>query len=528
MLVQQMQEPSFWQNILQKLRLRPSTYNPKALVPLDYENWDNYENRLFRYQHYHHYFHNVAYRDLLVRYAASQREKQKLYRHIRSIYNPVGRVVKLYKSQVYGGVIDYQNASDGAIPIVADENTKQAILQLWRWSDMQAQKNVLIHDGTLNGDAFIKVVDDPIQARVRLQVMEPSWVMDMVKDPAGNITEILIAYLQRDEHDKEYVYGEYISRTEFVTFRDGVEYAYQTSMSGELVSRWANKYGFVPVVHIPHYDIGNVYGATPFEDTLSKIDEINDYASNLNDNTRKTVTATWAFSGVASKKDISESDPGRDSVKALYLPDGATASALVAPLDITGALAVLVEMLDELDEDMPELTLSKLSSLGTLPSGTALQTMFQSGAKRIQEAQGNYNAGLIRAQQQALVIGGRNRYKNFEGLGNLELDDPQHSIKLTPIFPDELSKKERIDTLLAGEFPPELILDEMGYSEEEIKEILKQMAIRDAAAVRGLLADVMQNPQAATNTPIGQAPQNILAGNPAIAQLPEVTSGEDI
>ena len=171
--------------------LRPDpTGTMGALVPMDSASWGNYESRLKRYSFYDTYYTNTAY-NVLSTFANHYKRTRKLYKNIRGVYNPVQRLVQLYVSKIYGGSLDYENLEEGAIPVLgADDALRAAIRQVWIDSNWGRKKSLFARYGSKYGDSFIKIVDLPDDAIVRMELLHPGMVKEVKFGSAGDIESI--------------------------------------------------------------------------------------------------------------------------------------------------------------------------------------------------------------------------------------------------------------------------------------------------------------------------------------------------
>jgi hypothetical protein len=315
----------------------------------------------------------------------------------------------------------------------------------------------------------------------------------------GNVKSCRIVYERQDDQGKTFEYEERIDQEKFATYRDGELYAFYTDAGGNPVAEWDNEYGFVPLVITRHKDTGYLWGANAFQTQITKIDELNDGASYLNDQVRKTVNTLWAFIGVKGKSAVTVQSDDKASVPALYLPDGTDVKPLVAPLDLTAALENVKAMQLELERDLPELALHRLREGGNL-TAPGVRAGYTDAIDRIVEARGNYDGGLVRAHMMALTIGGIGKYANFESFGREDYakGNLEHYIGERPVIEDTLSQADKITALQSiKDMPPalaRLALQEMGYSAAVIEEVVKEMQTtqeaQTRAAVRGLADSV--------------------------------------
>jgi hypothetical protein len=454
----------------------------QAQYPLEQASWDNYNARMIRYWFNESYYANMVY-DSLNGYAARFKYEQGLYKFIRGIKNPVARQVHIYRDKIYPGAIDLETMTKGAIPLVADDSIIEAMRQLMIWSNWNAEKALYVSNGSKFGDSFIKAIDDRANKKVRLEVLQPQYVKYMKKDEAGNIKEIHIEYERVDNESaiirpnstpfndmKTYVYTEVITPETFTTYKDGKEHGFYALPSGELVPSWDNIYGFVPVTHALHSSEGFMFGASPFNASKTKIDEINHLASMLHDQIGKVIKPIWYLAGVG-KGDSLEVDTSREAVTTLHGPADSQPHPLIAEINIADTAAVIQSEVDELEKDMPELSLHKVREASDT-SGVAIRNMFDDAASRIEGVMGNYDDPFIRASQMAMTMGKMGNYEGFRQLSQnaYERGELSFYLKPRPIFNDNLSKTDRINFLMQSAAPSRAIWRELDITEDEIAE----------------------------------------------------------
>ena len=134
----------------------------------------------------------------------------------------------------------------------------------------------------------------------------------------------------------------------------------------------------------------------------------------------------WLFSGMKAPKTApsmtgatptaDNPEPGRQEMKAIYGPAGATAQALVAPLDLVGTMGHIQSILSELERDYPELRADVATASGDA-CGRALRVARQRAEAKVMQRRTNYDDALVRAQQMAMAIGGMRNYEAFAGFG---------------------------------------------------------------------------------------------------------------
>lgn len=528
-----------------------SAFNEQALVPVQELGWDTYEARLYRYAHNASVVNGTLYSSIN-RYAAAHLVKSNLYRHIRPVYSPASRLVDLYVAYVMGGSLDLESMTGGAIPIVTSNKALlDAIRQGFIWSRWGELKSLYVRTGATYGDVLLNVVDDRDSRKVRMEVLHPGIIRAADFDGVGNF-KMLTLEDERVEDDpvpkpgllgslslaqtKTYTYTQIIEHENpgdknnpnirFRTFKDGKSFAFYRDGGGQWVDEWTEPYGFIPAVLVKHQDIGLNFGASSFQNSLRKIDEVNDFASLLNDQVRKSVNVMWYFAGVGSKDELDAGVEKRDQTPAIYGPADSQPYPMIANMPIGEALLVLQEMIAENERDNPELALQRIRDGGSNMTAPGIRAGYSDGIGRIVEGQGNYGHGLIRGVQMLVSIGGYNGYDNFQSfnLDSYAAGKLDFTIKHPPVINDTLALTERLLALatVSGQTPSmqKIMLEEMGYSKTQIDEVIAEAqaeAERKAQAARELSARMSQGQpnRAPGNNGAGQA-QGVTAEGEAV------------
>jgi hypothetical protein len=442
-------------------------YDPAALSPAE-PAWDAYASRLFRYGHYEQYYHNTVY-SALEKGAALHRGREKLYKHIRAIYNPVARQNDLLVSLIYSGALDLDGLTGGAIPLWFDNPAAApALRRILTDSRFGGLKSLYVRFGALYGDVGLKIVDEPARSRVRIEVIHPALIRDIAIDGGGEVESVTLEYARADPDGEAYTYTETIDRKRFRTFKNGAPHAFHADLNGRRVASWANPYGFVPFVLAGHKPVGGIWSMNAFAHALRKIDEINDLASLLNDQVRKSVNTMWYFAGVRGSGELVAAVDDKDALPAIYAPPDSQPHALIADAPLGDALAALRELLAEVERDMPELALQRIRENRGELSAPGVRAAFSDAIGRVADMRAGYDHALARALTMAVEIGGWRGYAGFEpfSLGSAARGDLALLIRDRPVIDESLSAVERLRALasLAGQ-PPEvqrLILRELG------------------------------------------------------------------
>lgn len=465
----------------------------------DTHNFSDWGSRTTRYDIFWAFFENTAYRNIHG-WATKFKSDYGLYKFTRNIYNPAYRLGDFWRTHVWGGALDPE-CGDGstavsALPIMTDnDQLRMAIAQLWTDSNWQINKNLVAMYGSLFGDVFIQPVDDVVRQKAYLKVVHPGIIRDVTLDPFGNVKAYVIQETRLDPTDAQgkrtAQYREEVTRDKqdviFKTFLNDQPYAWSNE-----ATEWSEPYGFVPLVKIQHTNVGLDWGWSELHPALSKIREADDIASKISDQIRKNVDAPLLLKGVDdprktlrpqnSQPQVSALEQGRQEIPTLYGPPTAGVEFLVAPMDVAAALQHIQGMLQEMERDYPELHMDIWNASGD-KSGRALRLARQRVEIKVQERRASYDAGLVRAQQMAVAMGGMRGYPGFEGfnLDSYQTGALDHSIGARPVFAsdpmDELEEEQAFWTAAkaakdTGGMPALVkFLRDHGWSEEDIASI---------------------------------------------------------
>lgn len=442
--------PSMWGRFMAGVRAFREAFMSSDIA--DPDDWADFTSRQTRYAVLWAFYENTAYRNVHS-WSTGLRSAYGMYKYSRNIYNPAYRLGSFWQTHLWGGALDMA-AGDGtevpsAMPIVtANERLRPAIGQVWRNSNWMSRKGIATLWGATMGDVGLRVIDDTDRKKTYIGVVHPSSIESVDLDPFGNCKGYVLREARLDP-----VFGrEEVWYREEAT-REGDEVVYRTYKNDALFgwdglpAEWAEPYGFVPFVLVKHNDVGMDWGWAELFPALSKVREVDDLASKISDQVRKMVDAPWLFAGVEKPRTTptttgtaasvsSKAEPGREEIPALYGPVGATATPLVAQLDLAAATGHVAGILAEIERDYPELKQDSANATGDR-SGLALEIDHQPIEDKVIERRANYDDGLMRVQQMAVAIGG---FRNYDGFSGFDLDsygrgDLDHTIDpMRPVF----------------------------------------------------------------------------------------------
>jgi hypothetical protein len=459
---------------------------------------------------------------------AAYKMNYNLYRNIRMIYNPTRRLVDFYAGQIYPGVLSEDGGPlpDGvqlAIPFSKDTSTtlKLAVAQFWQWSNWQARKAIQIRYGAALGNVLIEICDDVDNGTISADVLWPGFVGEVVLDTAGNVKSYVLEYRVSDD-TSAYIYRKEVDVDAIRYYKDREPFDYG---SGTVVE---NPYGFVPAVWIKHIDLGGVHGSPAISGSLGKIDELNNLVSHLHDQVHKVIGAPgilWSQGAIGKLFDQAKRVPSdqqlnpsedQESVLLLKGPEGGRFESLAGNLDLAAVDTHIGRLLDEIEQDHPELTFYKELRAMSQVTGPAASRLVGDVTSRFGEAAAIYDQANIKLFQMAVAIAGFRANSGAWGTLNrqqqkftpFDLDSYRRGDLDMAIMPRPLLVPTRgeiasenasfwkgVESAAQAGIPAEFVLREAGYTDDKITQIetLKNAKI--------------QAEQAAVGTPASTPPQ---------------------
>lgn len=446
--------PKWWDNFMTRISAANKAFRKPDIItnPPDFDaDWNQWESRRVRYDIFWAFYENTVYDELIGRnWPQSYKTQFGLYKYIRNIYNPSYRLGEFWKAHLWAGTLEDIPL---AFPATVDgENLLAAIHQIWQWSNWQVKKDIVPLYGSVLGDVGILIVDDTEHGKVFFDVINPNNIVNAELDAVGNVKGYEIQEERQDPRatrETSVVYSE-------IAIRDGEDVIYTTLLDGkpwawnEIGPSWSRPYGFIPMALIQHNDVGLPWGWSEIQPGQSKFREVDDVASKLDDQIRKLVASPWLMSGVTAPTDsptatetnltgnaaLNRPQPGREEIPMFYGPEGASATAMVADMDIEAVTAQIDAIIKEIERDYPELRIMALDEGGGNISGRALRIARQPAETKVNQRRPNYYSALVRANQMAVAIAGFNDHDGFAAfnLDSFNRGLLDHSIGQMPIF----------------------------------------------------------------------------------------------
>lgn len=448
-----------------------------------------------------------------------------LYQFTRSIYNPTKRVVQFAVGQMYPGVLtpDGLPLPDGtplAIPLSRDTppELRLAIAQAWAWGWWIKNLRMAIRFSAITGSALVEAGDFPKKGRVAPVVHWPGRVPEFRLDQFGNLKRYVIEYDSEDPVTRDlFTYRREVDDVTVKTFRDSRPNGFDGAPA-----EYRHGYGFAPAVWLKHRDEGSDVGA-PAITGIGKIDELNSLVSHIHDQVHIEVDAPailW-FKGslgrLGSQDTAGAATRARGGKLILTGPDGGSKESLAGNLDLAATDTHIARLMNEIEEDHPELKMWKELRSMSAVTGPGAQRMLGDVQSVVADAQAGYDQQFIKLHQMLVAIGGD---RARSGAWGRDLTDAQrkflpfsldsyargnldHSIDPRPLVPETQSEKWAASLarataatawqpLLGGSAV--LALDQVGFTKEE----LKAKFIDNAAAIAA------EQLLAVSDVPVGQ------------------------
>lgn len=438
---------------------------------------------------------------------------------------PVNRLVEFYVAHLWPGALP------DALPLTFPDGAKhrdaieKCIMAIWEWSNFGRTKQWAARQFALTGWLYIKIGAESSAAgagfdRVFLQILDPATVRDVEVDNRGIVQYCRIdlpqTYRARDKDPEAYTYTEIWdtqgvrrwehkqgeSATLQALGKPSMPFTQKQLVEGEEVDAeisledWGSP-GFIPIVRAPFREINDEESDNCFAQALAKIDEADAIASRLHKALfRFGSSVLWAIeraeydpstgqlAGPATLTDAAGNAISGGNKLTLsnedFLQIPGTLKCLVPPIDFAAALSILNAHLDEIKADLPELLYSDIMYKNQLATET-VRMMLQAAFDRAAEARGNAESALIQAHKMALTIGQNKEVPQFGAneIGTWEAGDFEHSIDSREFMPltkteEAALKKVEAETdqiRIANGIPLHIVLQERGYSDEEIEQI---------------------------------------------------------
>lgn len=353
------------------------------------------------------------------------RSKYKLYKNTRIIRNPVRRLVDFYVDNMYPGILaaDLEGIPPGvplAVPFPKDTDPrlKRAIAQIWEWSRWADGKSIMVQNAAALGNAFVEIVDVPSRGKVFLINRWPGQVVELELDEVGNVRKYALEYMAQDEDGKPYRFRKEVDQLAFRTYRDDKIFDYDPNDG--LPGEYENPYGFCPAVWVPHRNMGGMHGAPAIYGSLGKLEELNSELALVHDQVKKVVAAPKGIWTPATAEELFDNikkgtaaqlNPvtgERESLLFLIGPEGTEVDDLAGDLDFGGAMEVIKSLVEEIEEDHPELRVYEELRRMSQVTGPAAFRLIGDVSNKVFRIANGYDRASRQLFQMSVAIAGFN------------------------------------------------------------------------------------------------------------------------
>lgn len=420
--------------------------------------------------------------------------------------NPTRAVVDFYAATMWPGTLPDALPVETGSEVPDPEALIAAIHQVWNWSNWNARKQVYARNTAMLGDALMKIETringDGKVNRVYTRLIEPDYLTDFDVDERDYLTYIrLDVPRQRRNGDKteQYTYTEVWDKEsdrfrvwehDNSTVQDIAQLG--SPLRDESIESFFG-FDFVPFVHSKHIDLGQRRGAAAITPALVKAHEANRMATRLHQLMFQYNKADLVLysnlvdeNGQPMPPPIIDDDGGTVEINGQTLwrlPSGWDIKPSIANLPYQDHLNVLNAHLEHLQQtDLPELAYYRIADAREM-SGKAIRFMLTAAIAKAEEARGNAEAALIRANQMALTIGAIHNLPGFTGLGDFENGAFDHTFRdrsVVPLSEDEeaavaKAKSETAKNRLTYGWTTKALLIKDGVDEGDAEDMLAEL-----------------------------------------------------
>jgi hypothetical protein len=458
-----------------------------------------------------------AYDDMRLGWAATGYSSPSL----KAIRNPVTAVVDVLGSKLYPepltvttprtqGLTSQQERQQAE----QDDPIKAAIDQVQLWSNWGRAKRKHARWVSLYGEAFIKVVADPIAGRVYYELIEPQYVTDYSIDVRDFITSIRLDIPQCDvdrNGRRHWVHTEAwdkdlqsvrIWRTDGML--DSVTNRSLDDLGTPVIEMSLSAFGidFVPICRAPFREIDDGRALGAVQPALEAIIEGDLSATNLhslvfsdlagakvlksigNDATGRPFAPPQVAAANADGQNGRQTDNTVLVGKREFwrLPGNQELQDVIPNINYAAALAILQDHDQHLERLLPALGYIRISEMsGGDLSGKAITYKMRAFVDQVEEGRSNVLACLKQADMMALTMG--QAAGIFSDLGSFEAGDFEHSYQDEPILhistldeaEEERTRAQAAQAYAAAGIPMSVILTgPLEMTEDEAAEVVDE------------------------------------------------------
>jgi hypothetical protein len=455
---------------------------------------------------------------------------------VGQLRNPSYRTVEFHAANLWPGKPHEAFKITGTSTAV-----EKAVRQVWTWSNFLGRRQTIARRYAMFGNVFVKVAQSSDKRRVFFRLLDPRWVTRHLFDDQDRG---LLVYCRLDipvvsidaNGDEKTTYVTEVWEKDADRYRrwehdkgsgSDIKTLGAPTLDGTLTGLF--RINFIPIVHAPFRDAGDGLGVGAFELQIPKIREACRMATELHAKLFRFNKPTWVAmanavdktgrpmpgpklagiggiveqlrvrGGRKAMESARERTAGMSGIQVVPVGDEdwvsldgmADLKPLVPPINYADALAIIAAMMEEITEDLPEMSYSRVYALPGDASGKAIRMRLIGAIAKAEEARANILPALVRLNQIAITIGQNGGLFTDLGPRAYEEGKLDHEIELLPVLPmDEAEKIEdeqaKVSVVILKDqagWPKTTALEEFGYSPAEARTMVGARSEENAAAV---------------------------------------------
>jgi hypothetical protein len=478
----------------------------RSFDPLSSSDFYSYRSRRDRHALFRALNENTAYLSQVHPWADVLKTLNGMHPDAKPVFGIFSRIVEFWANHTYCGEID-EDAGDGTVVYSAmpfrckDEGVRPAIARVLKESRFALYCHTMARIGAMTGEVGLMAVNDRVNRRTHLEVIDPESVIQYVADPTGTCLAYRIVEWRDDprpgnEHMPQVPYRE---DAELQYDRDGRPYGcrFRTFLWDEPFAweengpraEWVERYPFVPFVLIPHIRMSPKfpYGHSEGHNALVKILGLDDMASRFANQVATAVDPIYLMAGVdppAEDEDpVVETSAGLDAsgndVKypAVYAGPEAKAQPLLSSLDLSHVDIHLQRRIDKLEDEYPELRKDIQNATGDA-SGKALRAAMMKLFTKAVVRRTGYDRAVADCIKFCIRMAGIYQYDGFADFGapaveanpkllDFAIDGSRPVFRQAPEDRLDVEKMEmaNVESADRAGIPPTLYLEMVGKKE---------------------------------------------------------------
>lgn len=476
-----------------------------------------------------YYTNDALYRNLQAELS------DRRYKGYAGFRNPASRLVELYVAKLSDRLFD-------SLDTHGKDDLAVLIERVYEWSNWRDRIEECARDLTIYGVTWVKVEQNEEGTRIQRNLLDPRIVTEFKMDARDTLTYLRLDIefqqpLEEDENELRDMWRTEVwdkpnqtyeayehdlgPQSDLADIRDTGDHSRKVEGAvlaeeipeGRSENTAITGYNFIPVVcrriRVRRTD---PRGRGVYQHILDAIDELARQATKLSQmmfpNVYCVIQREAGSKGGDLQQMFLEGEDARralqraqqegyrvvdvEGVQTIRLPAGASMSWSIPPIDFSGHVAAMDNFVREsIEKDAPELSYYRLREFGQPPSGVAAETMMADLRDRILNVRGKVEDMEVRLNKMALTLGKVLGLEGFENVGDYESGALDHDFKpyiLFPKSPLEQAQEAQTDAAAIQAYlmlPPPIIkryLEERGYDEDQVEEILAAVAEQQAPA----------------------------------------------